>query len=560
MRRFVPRVLLTAALAASTAACAAGAAGGAGAAEGGATGGRYRVLIPELAGPEGGRVAGQLRNLISEMATHTAVPEKDIKRAMSQYDLESLDEITTRQLAQQISAENVLWADIQQGGAGLQADVKFVDVRSGDEIVIEDVSGADARTLAQAIFGRVEQSVEGIRQAAFCNDYLSSQQFDRALETCEKALVVVPTSTTGLYGKATALLNLERYPEALQTYDMLLEIDPAHQDALLGAGLAASRLQNSEQAMGYYTRYMEVNPGNVQVRMTVANDIAKTGDVISAYRLLEPALAENPDNVDFLKYFFNIATAAGQKAQETDGRDAARPYYETAQRVYTTAYGSGEQELDAGTLRAVIAVNNALGSRDEALRLAEQATQRFDTVASIWSLYASVLNEAERYGDEARALNRVIQIDPQYENAYIRRGYALLRTGQRQQALADLERAASSGNRENVARVLYGAGAAEYQANRYGPAIETLSLANQYASGDIKSKTQFLIGVSYYRQAEAIAKANNQGRPAEARRALDLFQKAIPFLQASSEAQASQIVGAAQQYIENQEAIIKAAR
>jgi tetratricopeptide (TPR) repeat protein len=559
MRRFVPRALLTAAVTASAAACAAGAAGtGSQSAEGGETGGRYRVLVPELAGPNGDRVADRLRDLISELPTHTAVPERDLKRAMGQYKLESLDEITSRQLAQQISAENVLWGEISQGGAGLEADIKFVDVRSGDEILIEDVSGADAGALAQAVYASLQQKIEGIRKAAFCNDYLSSQQFERALENCEEALAVVPTSGSALYGKATALLNLERYPESLEVYEQLLAIDPAHQDGLLGAGLAASRLEQSDRAMGYYTRYMEVNPGNVQVRMTVANDIAKTGDFVSAFHLLEPVVAENADNVDFQKYFFSVATAAGQRVEEQQGDEAARPFYLAAQNAYNVAFAAGDQELDVGTLRAVIAVNNALGEQAEALRLAQEATQAHDTVASLWSLYASVLSDAGQHGEEARALSRVAELDPDYENVYIRRGYALLRAGQRQQALQDLERAANRGNREDVAKVLYSSGAQAYQANRYGEAIDALSLANQYAAGDVKSKAQFLLGVSYYRQAEAIAKANTQGRAGEAQKALDLFQKALPFLQATGEPQAAQVRTAAQQYIENQQAIIKA--
>src|SRR5690606_9233704 len=104
----------------------------------------------------------------------------------------------------------------------------------------------------------------------FCNDYLSSSQYDRALTTCESALEVVPNSTAALYGKATALLNLERPEEALETYERLLELDNTHQDALLGAGLAASQLERTDDALEFYNRYLELNPGNVQVRQVVA--------------------------------------------------------------------------------------------------------------------------------------------------------------------------------------------------------------------------------------------------------------------------------------------------
>lgn len=561
MRRYVPRVLVTAALAVSAAACAAGAAGTAGStSEGGASGGRYRVLIPDLTGPSGDRVADQLRGLISNMATHTSVGERDMRRAMGQYDLEQLDEITARQLAQQISAENVLVGTVQQGGAGLEADLKFIDVRSGDEIAIDDISAAGPNELAQAIFASVEGRVQGIRQAAFCNDYLSSQQFERALETCESALAVVPRSSSALYGKATALLNLEREQEALDTYRTLLEIDPAHQDALLGAGLAASRLAQSSEAQDFYRRYMEVNPGNVQVRMTVANDIAKTGDYVSAFRMLEPVIAENREDADFMKYLFSIATAAGQKVQEAEGVDAARPYYNVAMEAYTATFGQGGAELDASTLRQAIAVNNALGNRDQALQLARQATERFDTVASIWSQYASVLTDAGQHAEAARALSRVAELNPEYENVYIRRALAYKETGNRQGMLADLERAADRGNRENVAKVLFSMGGDALKANRFNEASDVLEMAARYASGSMTSDISFFRGYALYKQAEAIAKANTQGSAAEARRALPMFQRALELVRSSSHASAAQVAQAAQQYIENQEAIIKASR
>ncbi len=562
MRRYVPRVLVTAALAVSAAACAAGTAGSAGSTEeAGASGGRYRVLIPDLAGPSGDRVADELRSLISGMATHTSVAERDMRRAMGQYDLNQLDEITSRQLAQQINAENVLVGIVEQGGAGLQADVKFIDVRSGDEITIDDVTGANPDALAQAIFGGVEQRVEGIRQAAFCNDYLSSQQFERALETCESALAVVPRSTSALYGKATAFLNMEgREQDALTTYRTLLEIDPAHQDALLGAGLAASRLDESNEAQNFYRRYMEINPGNVQVRMTVANDIAKTGDYVSAFRILEPVIAEESENVDFMKYLFSIATAAGQRVQEQESEEAALPYYQAAMQAYTSAFASGTADLDASVLRQAIAVNNAMGNQEQALQLARQATERFDTVAAIWSQYASVLIDAGEHAEAVRALSRVIQIDADYENAYIRRAMANMEAGQRQQAIADLEQAAERGDRENVAKVLFSMANGPLNSNRFNEAEDLLVMAQRYADGDMRNQINFFLGYSFYKQAEAIAKANTQGSAAEARRALPLFQRALELVGSSGHNQASTVAGAARQYIENQEAIIQAAR
>ncbi|MEX2583935.1 MAG: tetratricopeptide repeat protein [Gemmatimonadota bacterium] len=554
MRRFVPRALLAATVAVSAAACSAP---GAGVALGGDVGGRYLVMIPALEGPSGAEVANELRALVTQMPTHAAILDSEVRGAMGQYDLDELNEITARQLAQQINAQLVSWGTVSSGGAGLQADMLFIDTRSGDQIAIEDVTGATPVELAAAIFGEFSGSVEGIRQAAFCNDYLSSNQYERALETCNDALAIVPGSTSALYGKATALLNIEgRGAEALTTYEQLLEIDPTHQDALLGAGLAASRLDRRTEAMSFYNRYMEINPGNVDVRMTLASDIANTGDYISAFRLLEPAIEDAQDDADFQTYLFSIATAAGQRAQEQGDSTAAIPIFNAALRAFEAGYPDGA-ELSASALRQAMAVNNALGRTDEAIRLAQEATRRFPDDAQAWSQYAQVLARADRHADAVEALTRLEAVNPDYENLYIRRAQAHLALNQRQQALADLDRAAAAGDPNTVAQVLLSTASPALQAQNWADAITLLEPAYRYASGQQRSDIAYYWGAALFQLGNAIARANTQGTTAEAQRALEYFRPALARVQESNHAQAGAVRQAATDYIANQEAIIR---
>jgi tetratricopeptide (TPR) repeat protein len=559
MLRYVPRALLGAAIAISTAACAAGA-GGTATAPGGAGDGRYRILVPAFEGEVGERVANELRSMVAGMERHTAVPVGELRGALRQHGVEELDAVTARQLATLMNAQLVAWGEVRPGGAGLQADVTFTDVPTGDRILVEGATGANPRQLAQAIFADFEQSVQGMLQAAFCADYLASEQFERALENCENALAILPNSTAALYGRATALFHQEQYEDALGTYARLLEIDPVHQDALLGAGLAASQLERTEQALGYYRSYMELNPDDPQVRMKVAGDIAQAGDVVSAYHVLEPGIQANIDNVDYQQYLANVAVSAGSRVSEQQDAQAARPYFDAAVQAYERVLRERGDDLDASTYRQLVAVYNEIGRTDEAMRYAREGTRRFPDDAGTWAQLASVLNRANQSAEEVRALTRVIELDPDFENVYIRRALAHQRAGQRQQALRDFEAAAARGDRALVGRAIFGMAGDELRRERWAEAEPLLQTAATYADAATRNEIAFFRGVAAFRQGEQIARANTQGRPDAARRALQFFQQAIPHFQGTNHQQASQLLAATRQYIENQEAIIEAAR
>jgi tetratricopeptide (TPR) repeat protein len=559
MLRYVPRALLGAAIAITTAACAAGG-GEPASGPGGSGDGRYRILVPTFEGQLGDRVANDLRSMVAGMERHTAVPAREVTRALQQHGVEHLDAITARQLATLMDAQLVAWGEVQPGGAGLTASVTFTDVPSGDQITVENATGANPRQLAQAIFADFEQKVQGMLQAAFCADYLASEQFDRAMENCDAALAILPNSTMALYGRATALYHQEEYEEALVTYQRLLAVDEVHQDALLGAGLAASQLDRTDEALRFYRNYMELNPDDPQVRMKVAGDIAQAGDVVAAFRVLEPGIQANVDNLDYQQYLASVALMAGSRVGEQQNADAARPFFEAAAQAYERVLAARSDDLDAATYRQLVAVYNELGRTQDALRFAREGTQRFPDDAGTWAQLASVHNRAGQAGEEIRALTRVIEIDPDFENVYIRRALAQQRAGQRQQALRDFEDAARRGDRALVGRAIYGMAADELRRERWADAESLLQTAANYAGPDIRNDIAFFRGLALFRQGEQIARANSQGRPDAARRALQFFQQAIPHFQGTNHQQAGQLLAATRQYIENQEAIIQAAR
>jgi tetratricopeptide (TPR) repeat protein len=558
MRTFVPRAALAAALVATVAGCASG--GGAGVALGTDTGGRYLVMIPAFAGPSGAQVAGELRGLVMDMATHVALSDREVRRTMSEYEVEELNEVASRQLASLIGAQLVFWGEVSQVGTGFEADVKVVDSRSGDEITLSDVAGATVPELAANIFVGFGRAVEGIAQAGYCNDYLSSNNFEQALQNCEAALAIVPTSGTALYGKATALLQLDRNEEALEAYRALLEVDPTHSDALLGAGLAASRLTQREDAMAFYRRYLQINPGSADVRMTVANDIAQAGDYVSAFRVLELGMAELREHTEFQTYLFQMGAAAGRALRVEGDTATAHAVLTTAYDAYERGYGSAT-EVDQTVLQRVVEVTSALGRSEEAIQLARQSTQRFPDQPSAWSMLATALRGAERTEEEIEALTRLSAISPEDVDVYIRRAQAFRRAGQRQRAIDDARHAGSLGDRARAAAVIYGIGSELFEAENFAEAESILNAAYDLAEGDLRSQIAFLRGFSLYRQGAALQRAATPtGNLQQFQQALEIFRRALPVAQSSRQPQAVEVAATIEQHIDQLTTIIQSIR
>ena len=160
---------------------------------------RFRVLVPRIQ-PEGDAdddfgedLANDLRDLIDEFATHQPVDEDAIEDAMDQFDMDwgDLNCIRTTQLASQINSEVVLCGSYSEAGNGQYAvDVQFQVVASGENFQVEPITVTEdeRQRAAQHIIDSFDRVVQQTRASAFCQDYYGSDQWDRALEICYRAI------------------------------------------------------------------------------------------------------------------------------------------------------------------------------------------------------------------------------------------------------------------------------------------------------------------------------------------------------------------------------------
>ena len=305
---------------------------------------RITIMVPDLAPRQGADddfgqdVSKELRGLIGDLHTHQTVSSGDMKDARRELKLshEELYEcIKARQLAMRKNWGLVLCGEYQAlGGGQVQVDAKFVGASNGSEFAVPQfkVSERDPKQAAQTILQTFDRWQTQLRHTVFCQQYMESDSWDRALENCNTALEINPNSADALYMKAFIQRETDQPEAALETLEKLLDIDPINENALKLAGIVATEATMPVRAREYFDRYMELNPGDVGVRLTIATDIANAGDPGSALLIAQEG--------------------ADQVAQDTTGEDMTLTTYighfaaQAAGQAEAAVFNGGEMVVD----------------------------------------------------------------------------------------------------------------------------------------------------------------------------------------------------------------------
>lgn len=544
---------------------------------------RFRVLVPALErrgatkGDFGKKVAEQVAKQIAGLPTHTPVESKEVKDALRKFKIkeDELDCIKSRQLAVQINAELVMCGTVEPGASGNQVSAQFISARTGETFEVAAFPAATPEQASQHIFQSFESYVKQISLAAFCRDYLASQQWAQALENCNQALTINPNSQTALNMKGMALYRSAMAPdqstvqdsarlkEAFDVYRKVIELNPVDQDALKQAGIIAARLGQADQSRTYFRQYMELNPGDASVRLAIAGEAARSGDAEGALRIVEEGLAADTGNVD-------LATYAGHFAVQAAARAEAKPdqqrLFETAVKYYQRVHAARGAETDAGVLQNMMQALVQLGRAQEAVEVGRQAVQAKGSEAAVWVAYATALQGADQLDAALAAIDTAIARDPKYPRIMMRKAVALLEAGRLDDAQTSFRESITRGGIEanEAAQFVFNAGYERYRAQNFDQALRYFGMSGDLA-GDAKARGQanFWSGMIFYQRGIAAAKPQNTKA---ARAALPLFQRALSFLQGSGvEAYAAetrgvnlaQTISAVKQYIDIQNQIIK---
>ncbi len=545
--------------------------------------GRFQVLIPSLEPVNGAKdnfgkdVAKELRDMIDDLATHQPVAERDLKAALRQYDIDEddLNCIRARQLASQMQVAVVVCGTTAPapGDKMFEVTSKFVTVETGEEFDVPAFTSQEREKeqTARRIYVAFETLVQQQRHAHFCAEYAQSQQWDNALDNCNKAIELNPTGLSSIYTRGMIYVNQERWDEALTEFEHLLEMNPIHENGLKAAGVAAARADRGDLSLRYFQRFLELNPRDSQVRMNIAYDAATAGDSYGAMVLIDEGLALEPDNIDLWQQKAGYAMSAAERMFQQNGNevtDEAATLYRASIEAYDKVFAARADQVNVSQRRNVISAYQRLGELDRAQQAAATALQTWPNEAQLWSVNADVLQKMGRIEEAISALDRVTQIDPAYANVRARKGMWLLEADRTQEAVAALQEAVALGEQsaDNIANIFFGSGYNKgVGPQNWGVAVAMFRHADSFAEGaDVKTKIGFWLGYGLLKQGEALQQPQTLQT---AQRTKPLFQEAVRLLQGSTRyaeiessvnaGQIQNLVNAANQYLEIQDAIIR---
>lgn len=546
----------------------------------GGAGGRARVLVaplqvdPSVNKDFGKKVSEEVRDGLEEIPTLVSIEWDQVRDELRRLKLkeEDLGLIQWRQLAGRLNADVVMTGSVAPAAGGNQLQVSFVDSKSGDEVNVPEFSvpgdGRDqVRQAAGVIVSAFGEQVDYRRALLFCQDYLAAEQYDDALRNCDEALAKNPASSSGHYLRGRVYMGQESWAAAAEDLGMVVESNPAEVDALNALAYVHAQLGDMGRAVELYREYLNFNPGDASVRMTVAFELAQAGGEDAAIELLQEGIAIDSTNAELWEFLGNVALKKGTTAvdgAEDSGAIADEESVRLAVEAYDHVLALKGEDMNPEILRNVIAANLELGDYDAALEFADRAQTLMPQDAGLWSIRSDIYGRMDRNADAVAALDRALELDPAYPNAYLRRGFLKLKSGNAQGGTADLRTAVDQGAEvEVVTGQLLARGYNDFFKNgRYDEALAMFEVGTSLASaGKVRDQLYFFTAYGYYQQGVAIDQSNEATEACQpARRALSKFQQVLPNLDRAGAEQPqsqAQIRESTDVYIYRQEQIIR---
>lgn len=333
----------------------------------------------------------------------------------------------------QTRAEAELDSAIEVDGGQFQSDYLLAMVRLRDQ----DWEGASEAV--ESLISKSPDSPIGYNLRGAID--LAQEQSDAAEAAFEAALQRDAAFLPAVQNLARLHLQQEAPERAIARYQTFIEHHPGHEGALLALAQIALRQGDRDSAVTYLQRAVEADPAHVRSRLALARIRFAENQLAEAGRLVDQALAEEPNLPDLLLLRGDIDVRSGD--MQGARRAAARLQSNLAE------YGKSPQ------------LHLALGTLQARTGEAHQARRNLELVLSLGEEYrvpalrvlARLELQQRNVGKARQRLNESLAAAGDEADSRMLRADILLAENKRQEAEPLLEALAEEGVREAVVRL-----------------------------------------------------------------------------------------------------------
>lgn len=117
--------------------------------------------------------------------------------------------------------------------------------------------------------------------------FIASGDFDRAIETFDAVLQVIPRHAVALHLRGLAHDRLGETGQAIANYDRAIELDPTFFDAINDRGILLTRIGRASDGLADFRRLVALDPSSTSARVNHAFALQKAGQVDEAAACLD---------------------------------------------------------------------------------------------------------------------------------------------------------------------------------------------------------------------------------------------------------------------------------
>jgi tetratricopeptide (TPR) repeat protein len=236
---------------------------------------------------------------------------------------------------------------------------------------------------------------------------MTQMNYEGAVQSFSEAIGANPKLAAAYFKRGQCFLFLQKYDMALPDFDATIEREPRNADALLFRGTCQANLGKSSQAIKDYSRALGINPNLAQAYVAEADLYQATGKHARAVKAYSRSLADQPSGEILIKRGHSlIKLGENDKAVEDFTQAIKLNTSNNTGQSTTTKSEAAIPQVDRGkSYSNQTTGSNAKGSRAFELRA---------------SAYMNLKQPKKAIED----LNDALEMDPQNDTFYFRRGCA----------------------------------------------------------------------------------------------------------------------------------------